>query len=173
MKADVFDAFARRLVTASAHPGSRRALLRVLGLGGAAIVTGSEQASARPSSHEESGRGRNQAASASEIEELAFELEYDVEKIFAFVRDEVSYDPYAGVLRGARGTLWGLAGNASDQAVLLAWDEPRREFVTRARASGLEVRALLVCPPGETPPTEPGLLVLQPGDIERGLAQLQ
>jgi hypothetical protein len=58
-------------------------------------------------------------------------------------------------------------------AVLLAWDQPRREFVVRARASGLEVRALLVCPSGDAPPAEPGLLVLQPGAIERGLAQLQ
>ena len=58
-------------------------------------------------------------------------------------------------------------------AVLLSWDEPRREFVARSRASGLEVRALLVCPPGEMPPEEPGLLVLQPGQIESGLARLQ
>ena len=58
-------------------------------------------------------------------------------------------------------------------AVLLAWDQPQREFVARARASGLEVRALLVCPSGDPPPAEPGLLVLQPGAIEHGLAQLQ
>ena len=58
-------------------------------------------------------------------------------------------------------------------AVLLSWDEPRREFVARARAAGLEMRALLVCPPGETPPAEPGLLVLQPEAIESGLARLQ
>jgi uncharacterized protein (DUF58 family) len=58
-------------------------------------------------------------------------------------------------------------------AVLLAWDGPRREFVREARASGLEVRALLVCGPEETPPAEPGLLILRPGAIESGLAQLQ
>jgi uncharacterized protein (DUF58 family) len=58
-------------------------------------------------------------------------------------------------------------------AVVLAWVEPRRVFVARARASGLEVRALLVCPAGETPPAEPGLLVLRPGEIESGLARLQ
>jgi len=32
----------------------------------------------------------------------------------------VKYDPYPGVLRGAQGTLWSKAGNAADQAVLLA-----------------------------------------------------
>jgi uncharacterized protein (DUF58 family) len=58
-------------------------------------------------------------------------------------------------------------------AVLLAWDEPRRQFVREVRARGLEVRALLVCGPDETPPVEPGLLVLRPGAIESGLAQLQ
>ena len=58
-------------------------------------------------------------------------------------------------------------------AVLLAWDEPRRQFIRQARASGLELRALLVCGPGETPPVEPGLLVLRPGAIESGLAQLR
>ena len=58
-------------------------------------------------------------------------------------------------------------------AVLLAWDEPRRQFIRRARASGLEMRALLICGPGETPPAEPGLLVLRPDAIESGLAQLR
>jgi uncharacterized protein (DUF58 family) len=58
-------------------------------------------------------------------------------------------------------------------AVLLAWDEPRRQFVRQARASGLEIRALLVCGPGEPPPVEPGLLVLRSGAIESGLAQLR
>lgn len=59
-------------------------------------------------------------------------------------------------------------------AVLLAWDEPRRKFIAAARATGLEVRALLVCAPGEKPlQTDPGLVVLHPGEIERGLAGLR
>lgn len=58
-------------------------------------------------------------------------------------------------------------------AVLLAWDEPRRQFIRQARASGLEIRALLLCAAGETAPVEPGLLVLRPGAIESGLAQLR
>lgn len=57
-------------------------------------------------------------------------------------------------------------------AVLLAWDEPRRRFIAQARASGLDVRALLV-----TESTQPmevaGVLVLRPGAIQQGLASLQ
>lgn len=50
----------------------------------------------------------------------AAELDYDVDKIFRFVADDVRYEPYAGALRGADGTLWGLAGNATDKSLLLA-----------------------------------------------------
>ncbi len=57
--------------------------------------------------------------------------------------------------------------------VLLDWDAPRRAFVESLRASGLEVRALLVCDRAAAPAEAPaGVLVLHPGEVAAGLARL-
>ena len=48
----------------------------------------------------------------------AAELDYDPQRIFAYLSKEVGYESYVGSLRGARGTLWSSAGNALDEASL-------------------------------------------------------
>jgi len=55
----------------------------------------------------------------------------DAGDVFRFVRDEVVYEAYRGSLRGSRGTLWSMAGNALDQASLL---------VAMLRACGIPAR---------------------------------
>ena len=62
---------------------------------------------------------------------LAEALGPDMDAIYTFVRDRIGYDAYAGVLRGARGTLIARAGNAADQSLLL---------VELLRANGFKVR---------------------------------
>src|ERR1035438_2158993 len=42
-------------------------------------------------------------------------LGHDPQQIFNFLRDKVGYQAYVGSLRGARGTLWSLAGNRSEE----------------------------------------------------------
>lgn len=53
--------------------------------------------------------------------------------------------------------------------VLLAWDTERKAFIERLRATGLEVRALVV---SEQAPEAHGVVWLQPGHIEAGLARV-
>ncbi len=50
---------------------------------------------------------------------LSWSFAGDAEAAFAFVRDRIGYEPYPGVLRGAKGTLAARAGNAYDRAILL------------------------------------------------------
>ena len=58
--------------------------------------------------------------------------------------------------------------------ILLSWDDARARLVASLRASGSEVRALLVCPEGAAPAERPaGVVVLHPGAIEKGLAGLR
>ena len=52
------------------------------------------------------------------IQEEAAKLDYDPQRIFDFLHDDIGYNSYFGSLRGARGTLWSSAGNALDVASL-------------------------------------------------------
>jgi uncharacterized membrane protein len=58
----------------------------------------------------------------------AAQLGNDPNRIFQFVRDQIGYESYLGALRGARGTLWSMAGDSLDKASLL---------VALLRASGI------------------------------------
>jgi len=55
-----------------------------------------------------------------DLDALLDTLDYDPEQIIRFVTDEIAFEQYPGVLRGAKGTLMSRAGNALDQSVLLA-----------------------------------------------------
>jgi hypothetical protein len=54
------------------------------------------------------------------VEKTADAIGNNPEALFAYVHDHVRTQIYSGVLRGARGTLMGGAGNSWDQALLLA-----------------------------------------------------
>ncbi len=60
------------------------------------------------------------ASDADPVGALAEDLDYDTDRIFRFLADDVRYEPYAGILRGARGTLAARAGNSVDKSLLLA-----------------------------------------------------
>lgn len=58
-------------------------------------------------------------AEALDVRAAALAIGDDPAKLFAFVRDEIAFDPYRGSLRGAVGTLQARAGNSLDRSLLL------------------------------------------------------
>jgi transglutaminase-like putative cysteine protease len=102
------------------HAVSRRDLLKAAGLAGLGLVGLGSIAGASSLPLGQPVAPRATAARRDPITDLAGALDYDAERIFRFVADEVRYEPYAGILRGAHGTLASRAGNATDQSLLLA-----------------------------------------------------
>lgn len=98
-----------------------------------------------------------------DLTELGFALGFDAEPIVAFVRDEIAFEQYPGVLRGAQGTLLGRAGNALDQALLLRVLLDDAGYETRLNQGILhpEDAALLLQGLGASRPS-----VQPPGDLE-------
>lgn len=72
-------------------------------------------------------------ANPFDVMQRAAELEYDIKRIFAFVRDEIVTVPYMGKLRGSRGVLISGGGNALEKSLLL------RDLLT---AGGTETRLM-------------------------------
>ena len=74
----------------------------------------------------------------------------------------------------ARAVLGRRASLSSVILILLSWDEERARLLAALRASGAEVRALLVCDERDSPRERPpGVVVLHPGSIEKGLTGLR
>ncbi|MFO7534147.1 MAG: DUF6531 domain-containing protein, partial [Kiritimatiellia bacterium] len=73
------------------------------------------------------------ATDFARIKELARGLDYDWEKCCRFVRDNIDYAPYAGIMRGPERTLLDREGNDADQAFLL---------LALLRASGWEATVI-------------------------------
>ncbi|MCG6954189.1 MAG: DUF58 domain-containing protein [Betaproteobacteria bacterium] len=88
----------------------------------------------------------------------------------------------AGVAPGPRGSFGALAHAVLAQRgrlsscilVFVDWDDARAALMRALAASGMELRALLVCAEDAVPPDlPPGLVVLHPGRIEEGLSRLR
>lgn len=99
------------------------------------------------------------------LDRIAFDLDavleaavWDADEIIGFVSREIAYEPYAGALRGAEGTLRSRAGNALDTAVLLARLLGDSGFQTRIHYGSLtaaDAEALLAqSRPRATPPSD-------------------
>lgn len=69
------------------------------------------------------------------IKELARSLDYDWDKCYRFVRDNIKFTPYGGILRGPERTLLDMEGSDGDQAFLL---------LALLRASGYESTVVFI-----------------------------
>jgi len=78
--------------------------------------------------------------------EVVLKLDFDSEKLIAFVQNNIVFQPYNGLLRGVQGTLNARAGNALDQSVLLAKllnDAGLETKIASAELSDIQAKVLL------------------------------
>ncbi len=97
-------------------------------------------------------------ASQFDLDALGARLNYDPAAIIAFVRTQIAFEQYPGVLRGDFGTLIGRAGNAFDKALLLrrllddAGYETRLVRTTLTEAQARALVAQMAAPRAAAPP---------------------
>jgi len=123
LNASRFDDISRRIALAGGRIGSRRGILRAgVGVSLATTLGVPEFCAAAPTTGAPASRTLTRQVSPEHllVQQIAFDLDYDLDKIFRFVADEIAYESYVGALRGVRGTIWSGAGNSVDQAQLLA-----------------------------------------------------
>jgi hypothetical protein len=93
-----------------------------------------------------------------DAEALLDRLDYEPDAIVALVRDEIQFEPYNGLLRGANGTLMAGAGNSLDQSVLLAKmlnDAGFEARILQGKLSNEEAKKLLSLTRETQPPETP------------------